>query len=85
MILYVVSLMDIDECPICFENMNKKFTINTPCNHKFCMGCFTQSPIKMCPVCRYSFDNNNHQRYIERFLSQTRKNNIINDMDFPPL
>ena len=78
--------MNIDECPICFINLDKQFTVRTPCNHVFCMKCFTIIPNRICPICRYNFDTKvSHKKYIDNFIENIQKNNIINELDFPPL
>jgi hypothetical protein len=40
---------EMNECPVCYENTNKK----TRCNHPLCDNCFNQLPgQKKCPLCR---------------------------------
>jgi len=47
------------ECPICYENVHKLNSIETPCNHQFCKDCFAQFVLNSdvqhslhCPLCR---------------------------------
>ena len=47
------------ECPICYENVPKLNSIETPCNHHFCKDCFAQFVLNTdvqqslhCPLCR---------------------------------
>ena len=43
-----------EECPICYESLNNKFSLTTDCGHKFCLDCFKKTvEIKSsCPLCR---------------------------------
>ena len=47
------------ECPLCYENIPKLNSIETPCNHHFCKNCFSQFVLHSdvhvslnCPLCR---------------------------------
>jgi len=49
------------ECPICYENIPKLNSIQTPCNHHFCRDCFSQFALSIdadhslhCPLCRFA-------------------------------
>ena len=78
--------MNIDECPICLDSMKNKFVIKTPCMHEFCMKCFINMDKQNCPICRKSFiDNTQNTKYLDNFIFQQKNNNIVNDIDFPPL
>jgi len=52
------SVVEVDECPICMENINDTNRCITPCNHKFCLICMLKhSQIKNdCPTCRHKFN-----------------------------
>jgi hypothetical protein len=44
----------IEECPICFENMEEMNSSSIRCGHKFCTDCFVMSMMTQnsCPMCR---------------------------------
>ena len=56
----VIMIVEEDEdentdCPICYEPFDKKYTVTTQCNHKFCVDCTTRhfcNEYTPCPMCR---------------------------------
>ena len=48
------------ECPICFEKINKYGFCVTNCSHTFCMNCMIEAMKKKknCPLCRENMDPN---------------------------
>lgn len=48
------------ECPICFEKIQKYGFCVTNCNHQFCMNCMIEAMKKKknCPLCRENMDPN---------------------------
>ena len=52
--LWIIKTFETDECPICFDKLNKTNILTTLCGHSFCETCITrhiQSDLK-CPMCR---------------------------------
>ena len=47
---------DINECPICMENIPN---CTLPCNHQFCKNCIDELKNKTCPMCRDTFEIKN--------------------------
>ena len=45
---------EVDECPICYEEIGDKNFCVTACEHKFCMGCIPKhlANSNACPMCR---------------------------------
>jgi hypothetical protein len=45
---------EVDECPICYEEIGAKNFCVTACGHKFCMGCIPKhlANSNACPMCR---------------------------------
>ena len=70
-----------NECPICLNELNNKFSVNTPCNHILCLECFVQLKNLECPICRSNF----HKRPVKSIAQKFKSEFKINDKDFPPL
>ena len=52
--LWIIKTFETDECPICFDKLNKTNILTTICGHSFCETCITRH-IKYnlkCPMCR---------------------------------
>ena len=45
---------EVDECPICYEEIGDKNFCVTACGHKFCLGCIPKhvANSNACPMCR---------------------------------
>ena len=45
---------EVDECPICYEEIGAKNFLVTSCGHKFCLGCIPKhlANSNSCPMCR---------------------------------
>ena len=45
---------EVEECPICYEEIGAKNFCVTACGHKFCMGCIPKhlANSNACPMCR---------------------------------
>ena len=52
-----------ETCNICFDNLNKDVSIQTPCDHTFCNNCLTQWLLKNnnCPMCRHNLGEDKPQ------------------------
>lgn len=72
-------------CPICLENINKKFIIKTPCKHEICLGCFINLQTKICPLCRKDYSKELPDFFKAHFTEDKIKLNIFDISDFPPL
>ena len=50
----------VQECPICYEKIQKYGFCTTNCKHTFCMNCMVESmkKRKTCPLCRENMDPN---------------------------
>ena len=46
----------MNECPICYEDINYKTCIKLHCGHIFNKDCFVKFTINKCPLCRTPFD-----------------------------
>lgn len=89
----------MNECPICYENLNNAFMCTTPCKHSFCLRCIIDLKTPICPLCRQNLKKympknllsftstpNNNTSNISR-LHNNRNNspNLLSDENFPPL
>ena len=45
---------EVEECPICYEELGDKKILVTACGHKFCLGCIPKhiANSNSCPMCR---------------------------------
>lgn len=41
-----------DECPICYDDLNKKIHFPFSCNHRICLECNDFLDNRHCPICR---------------------------------
>ncbi len=91
-IIRLIKISNMNECSICFSNLDKIFTITTSCKHTYCLNCFLNLNMFKCPICRYNFEidlpekikviiNNNLRTKNDANLS----NYFFNYNDFPPL
>ena len=75
-----------NECPICFNELSSKLSINTPCSHIICLECFINLKNMECPICRTSFNKNNFTKSKFKSIALKYKSEFkINSQDFPPL
>ena len=43
----------MDECPVCFEDLDARIRTTTPCGHHVCLGCLLAlARPPRCPMCR---------------------------------
>lgn len=40
------------ECPICYDNLDKKIHLPFNCNHRICLECNDSLENRECPLCR---------------------------------
>lgn len=67
------------ECPICYENLDKKLSVSIPCGtipHRLCIRCFLEIEKRECPLCRQSF---------EQYVPRIRKQTVENLLTFLPM
>lgn len=48
----------MSECPVCFEELDTRMTVTTPCRHSFCLNCLLEFKSHICPICRFDFQEN---------------------------
>lgn len=75
--------MEIQECPICLENIEEEEQSILNCNHIFCKKCiddYIKQKKNTCPLCRGEIKNYSYQGNIYNFIYTTieriRENNI---------
>jgi hypothetical protein len=80
------TIKETNECPICFEPMNKNITIALPCGHIFHTKCIKQALRynNKCPICRRVITNVSLQsRSTTR--ARTRARRTFRNLVFRPL
>ncbi len=55
------TVVKIEECSICYNNMNVSTVVELNCNHQFCVNCvnelFKLNYVPMCALCREPIKN----------------------------
>lgn len=86
----------MNECPICYEELQNRIFCIMPCKHKICLVCIVKMKTKTCPICRNDLSNlipkefeymctttQNHVHYQNNHSNQNQ--NVFSEDDFPPL
>lgn len=89
----------MNECPICYENLNNTFICTTPCKHTFCLRCVIDLKTHACPLCRQNLKKymskkllslnskpiNNTSNISHLHNHRANPPNLLSDENFPPL
>jgi hypothetical protein len=82
----------MNECPICYEELQKRIYCVTPCNHKICLDCIVKMKTSTCHICRNDISKLFPKEF--EFMHTTTQNhnihsnqnqNVFSEDDFPPL
>lgn len=89
----------MNECPICYEELQKRIFCITPCRHKICLVCIVKMKTKSCPICRNDLSNlipkefeymrtttqNQNHHIHSNQIHSNQNQNVFSEDDFPPL
>lgn len=73
------KLKEDNNCPICFDELDKKVKAIIPCGHIYCVSCIGHVLEKYknkCPMCRYTFTKQDLEIVKVSELEKEKKNNI---------
>ena len=65
----------MEECYICFSNLESKDFKLLPCSHKICYSCYLKLEKTKCPLCRKDFKYNLEDKNKRRELGLQNKYN----------
>ena len=64
----------MEECYICFSNLELSDFKSLPCFHKICFSCYLRLEKSKCPLCRKDF------KYNKEDIIKIAENNFINNV-----
>ena len=67
----------MEECYICFSNLEQINFKSLPCSHKICISCYIKLEKTKCPLCRKDF------KYSKEDLNKRNELGIENKYNFP--
>jgi hypothetical protein len=71
-----LSVIQSEECPICYEDPNLQAAVLTPCCHRiFCANCMLSSlkRVMTCPLCRAAVEMKNLTQIVKEKKKETKK------------